>query len=163
MMKKTVSYFGNDAKRATGLFLKGELDLKNHEASYVSRRLPFDEDKKIGQVAYTWASKIGDRDQMAELVEKKGTAAQRADFGLRFEPYREKMKKTVETAKDAYHWGRRFPEDEEEMKPLIGGGEWAFRWAKDIGDENQMEKKIKLGFWQKKFEQEIKNEITTFT
>jgi len=150
-----VSTLGKTDRKVIDRMVESSAGFARHELRYASRRFPYSEDENIAKAATVWAATVGHRDHMASVVRSKGTPKQRAFFAYRYSSYEETMKSTISTSEGAYHWAVRFPKDRKEMKDLIGGNEWAFRWAKEIGDEEEMKKKINIRFWKYKFEQEI--------
>jgi hypothetical protein len=134
-----------------------------HEKEYISKRLPFSGDN-LGAAAVHWAARVGQKDRMCRIVKKFGQPESRVQFAWLHDNYKSEMKETINSSAGALLWADRFPEDRKEMKRLIGGGEYAFRWAKRIGNEDEMEDRITIRYWQMKFDKEIRgDESVSFT
>lgn len=125
-----------------------------HELRYMKNNLPY-EGETLGVCAFYWAQAVGNREEMAEIVAEHAPPEKKAAFATRINTYKQKMKETVSSAKEAYFWAIAFPEDSDEFIDLVHGDEWAYKWAKNIGDEEEMESRISHGFWTMKFEKEI--------
>mgnify|MGYP006983213062 FL=1 len=131
------------------------------ELKYIKNRFPFKEEDR-GRCAFVWAQVVGHRKEMSEIVREEGTAQVRAEFAFRFAPYKEKMRKTVETAKDAFYWAKCFPEDSAAVIEEVGGGRWAVKWADEIGDEEKMKNRISTQYWELKYEDVVEDKKPSF-
>lgn len=155
--KLNINSYGNDRLSVVDFVVVAPQDFSSHEKEYISKRLPFSGDN-LGAAAVHWASRVGQKDRMCRIVKKCGQPKDRVQFAWLHDSYKSEMKEMIDSSKGAVLWADRFPKDRDEMKKLVHGGEFAFRWAKRIGDEDEMENRIDISYWQIKFDKEIRGD-----
>lgn len=150
-------FSGTIPRHAIDVVISNPTVFSSHEKEYMKDRLPYS-GKALGVCAFFWAKRVGDREEMAEIIAEKAPPKRRAEFAFAVDTYRQKMKEKVSDARSAYHWVKLFQQDADEFRNIVQGDEWVFKWARDIGDEDIMESRISHGLWQMKFEEQVAND-----